>query len=41
MLIYTLYLDPEKDMDQKMMNIIMQCIRDSPYFHEFKLFFIH
>lgn len=41
MLIYTLYLDPQVDMNQKMMDIVMQSIRDSQYFHEFKLFFLH
>ena len=29
MLIYTLYLNREADMDQKMMDIVMQSIKDS------------
>ena len=40
-LIYTLFLDIDKDMNSKMMDIIMGTIRDSPRFHEIKLFFIH
>ena len=41
MILYTLYLNREVDMDQKMMDIVMLSIRDSQYFHEFKLFFLH
>lgn len=41
MLIYTLYLDINRDMDERMMDIVMNTIRDSVKFHEFKLFFIH
>ena len=41
MVIYTVYLDVPKDMDQKMLDIIMGTIRDSVMFHEIKLFFIH
>lgn len=40
-LIYTLYLDPENDMDARMLEIIMASIKESPKFHEIKLFFIH
>lgn len=40
-LIYTLYLDQVIDMDEKMMDIIMLTIKESVYFHEIKLFFIH
>jgi len=40
-LIYTLYLDPVKDIDGKMMDIIMTTIKESVYYHEIKLFFIH
>ena len=41
MIIYTLYLDISKDMDEKMMDILMTTIRDSVKFHEMKLFLIH
>ena len=41
MLIYTLYLDVNSDMDEKMLDIIMASIKDSIRYHEMKLFFIH
>jgi len=31
-LIYTLYLNPQVDMDEKMMDILMASLRDSNYF---------
>lgn len=40
-LIYTLYLQPAQDMDQKMMDILMSTIKESTKFHEMKLFFLH
>lgn len=40
-LIYTLYVNPAVDMDQKMMDILMTTIRESSKFHEMKLFLIH
>ena len=41
MIIYTLYLNVQKDIDQKMMDIILMSIKDSTLYHEMKLFFIH
>jgi len=41
MLIYTLYLNPQVDMDSKMMDILMNSIKESIKFHELKLFFLH
>ena len=40
-LIYTVYFDIQKDMDEKMMDIILGTLRESVKFHEIKLFFIH
>ena len=40
-LIYLLYIDINVDIDEKMMDIILASIRESPLFHEIKLFFIH
>lgn len=40
-LIYSLYLDPVKDMDEKMMDILMSTLKDSVKFHEAKLFYLH
>jgi hypothetical protein len=41
MLIYLLYLDPQKDIDEKMMDVFMMTIKESVRYHEIKLFFIH
>ena len=41
MIIYLLFLKPSEDMDQAMLNIIMTSLKESVYFHEIKLFFIH
>lgn len=41
MLIYLLYLQPNVDIDQPLMNIIMSSLKESVYFHEIKLFFVH
>jgi hypothetical protein len=41
MIIYTLYLDVQKDIDEKMMDIILATIKDSTLYHEMKLFLIH
>ena len=41
MLIYLMFLQPSVDMDQSMLNIIMTSLKESVYFHEIKLFFIH
>jgi hypothetical protein len=40
-LIYTVYLNPVEDMDEKMLDILMSTIKDSVKFHEMKLFFLH
>jgi len=40
-LIYTVFLRPAEDMDQKMMEILMNTIKESVKFHEMKLFFLH
>ncbi len=40
MLIYTIYLDVVKEMDEKMMDILILSINDSVKYHELKLFFI-
>mmetsp|Transcript_31434 Transcript_31434/g.48055 ORF Transcript_31434/g.48055 Transcript_31434/m.48055 type:complete len:90 (-) Transcript_31434:2864-3133(-) len=40
MLLYLKYLDA-KDMDQKVMDIVMTSLRESTNFHELKLFFLH
>ena len=40
-LIYTLYLDKDKVMDGKMMELIIKTLRLSVKHHEAKLFFIH
>lgn len=39
--IYIVFLKPTEDMDNKMMEILMNTIKDSVKFHEMKLFFIH
>jgi hypothetical protein len=41
MIIYSLYMQPAVDFDYKMLNILMGTIKDSVYFHEMKLFFLH
>ena len=41
MIIYTMYLNVQKDIDSKMMDIILTTIKDSTIFHEMKLFLIH
>ena len=40
MLIYTIYIDVPKEMDQKMMDILLNSIDDSVKYHELKLFFV-
>jgi len=40
-LIYTLYLQPSVDMNERMLDILMQTLKDSIKFHEIKMFFIH
>lgn len=40
-LIYTCYLNPNQDMDNRMMDILMSTIRESVLFHEHKLFYLH
>ena len=40
-LIYTLYIDPIVDFDLKMMEILIDTLRNSTKFHEIKLFLIH
>lgn len=40
-LIYTLYLEIDNDIDNKMVDIIMNTVKDSVKYHEIKLFFIH
>lgn len=40
-LIYTLYLSPQTDIDSRIMDILLQSIRESIKFHELKLFFLH
>ena len=41
MLIYTLYLDLQRDIDQRMVDIILATIKDSTLYHEMKLFLVH
>ena len=41
MLIYTLYLDLQKDVDSKLLDIILATIKDSTLYHEMKLFLVH
>lgn len=41
MIIYTLFLDINKDMDERIMEILMLTLKESVKFHEIKLFFIH
>jgi hypothetical protein len=40
-LLYTLYLEPSIDIDERMMDILMLTLKDSNKFHECKLFFLH
>jgi hypothetical protein len=40
-LIYTLYLDIQIDIDEKMMDIVLGTIKESEKFHEIKLFLVH
>lgn len=40
-LIYTVFLKPTEDMDQRLMDILMNTIKESVKFHEMKLFFLH
>lgn len=40
-LIYSLYIDPIVDFDQKMMEILIDTMRNSTKFHEIKLFLLH
>ena len=40
-IIYTLYLTPAVDFNAKMLDILMASIKESVYFHEMKLFFLH
>lgn len=41
MIIYMQYLDRAKEIDSKMLDIVMNTIKQSVRFHEIKLFFIH
>jgi len=41
MLIYLNHIEPEVDIDEKMINIILSTVRDSCKFLEMKLFMIH
>ena len=41
MIIYLVFLNHATDIDHKMMEILLQIVRESPRFHEIKLFFIH
>jgi hypothetical protein len=40
-MIYLLYLNPQEDMDARMMDILMGTIKESPKYHEIKLFLLH
>jgi len=40
-IIYLMFLNHGQDIDQKMMDIILSTVRESPRYHEIKLFFIH
>jgi len=40
-LIYVLYLNPQVDIDNRILDIIMQSLKESICFHEIKLFFLH
>ena len=40
-IIYFMFLNHTVDIDQKMMDIILQTVKESPRYHEIKLFFIH
>jgi len=40
-LIYTCFLKPTEDIDEKIMDILMNTIKESVKFHEYKLFFLH
>ena len=41
MYIYILYLDIQKDIDSRMLDILMSTIKNSVLYHETKLFYIH
>ena len=41
MVIYLLYLDVKRDMNTKMLDLILQQMKESEKYHEIKLFFIH
>ena len=41
MLIYACYFNKQQDCDVKMMDILMETIKDSTLYHEMKLFLIH
>jgi len=40
-LIYTCFLNPAEDMTPRLMDILMNTIRESVQFHEQKLFYLH
>ena len=40
-LLYTLFLNPAVDIDNKMIDILLNSIKESVYFHEMKLFILH
>jgi hypothetical protein len=41
MLIYTMFINVQTDIDERLMDILMATIKDSTLYHELKLFFIH
>ena len=41
LLIYVLYINPAIDMNEKLMDILMTAIKESPLYHESKLFLLH
>lgn len=40
-LIYTLYMNPINDVDEQMIDILIDTMRNSVKFHEIKLFMLH
>jgi len=41
LLIYTMYISPGDDIDERILDILIQTLRESVHYHEMKLFFIH
>lgn len=41
LLIYVLYINPAVDINEKLMEILMTAIKESPLYHEAKLFILH